>query len=461
MATKKRMVDDKCCIFNKEWGEKYFFVETNNQKASCLICNESVAVMKEYNIRRHYEAKHLSTHSKYSGKLQSEKFESIKQELGENIQLQIHEKAKKLLWYFLAMDLSSMSQLLVFIRGVNCNFEIIEEMVSVRSIHGTTTGDGIFIQVQKTLQNYNLQWNQLWCVTVDGRKNMAGMRKSLLGQIQVGGASTSEGSVHTLHYTSANALRKTLRYFLHTKTGYNCEMDSNFCDLPYYTKVRWLSWGKVLFHFYNLRREIDLFLTKKNRADPQLSDPSWLSKLSFLVDITSHMNELNLKLQGKNNLVCDLYRIITAFWRKLSFVFKSFAQKKIIWDLNKHFSQRFSDLDRIENEILFFENPFGCNLDNMPTELQLELTDLQANTLLKEKHREGKLIEFYHYLPADEFSKLKKFASGIASIFGTTYVYRTRFTDEYLKAILMVGYSNHKANVDDILEAKRQFHKSC
>uniref|UniRef100_A0A0L8GAY9 Uncharacterized protein n=1 Tax=Octopus bimaculoides TaxID=37653 RepID=A0A0L8GAY9_OCTBM len=94
-------------------------------------------------------------------------------------------------------------------------------------------------------------------------------------------------------------------------------MDSNFCDLPYYTEVRWLSCGKVLFRFYKLQRETDLFLTEKNRADPQLSDPSWLSKLSFLVDVTSHMNELNLKLQGKNNLVCDLYRIITVFRRKL------------------------------------------------------------------------------------------------------------------------------------------------
>ena len=76
MATRKRKVDDECRIFNKEWGEKYFFVETNDQKASCLICNESVAVMKEYNIRRHYETNHLSTHSKFSGKLRSEKFES-------------------------------------------------------------------------------------------------------------------------------------------------------------------------------------------------------------------------------------------------------------------------------------------------------------------------------------------------------------------------------------------------
>uniref|UniRef100_A0A0L8GUM3 DUF4371 domain-containing protein n=1 Tax=Octopus bimaculoides TaxID=37653 RepID=A0A0L8GUM3_OCTBM len=83
------------------------------------------------------------------------------EQLEENIQLQIHEKGKKLLWYSFEMDestdLSSTSQRHVFIRGVNCNFQIIEEMASVCSVHGTTTGEDIFIEVQKTLQNYNLQ----------------------------------------------------------------------------------------------------------------------------------------------------------------------------------------------------------------------------------------------------------------------------------------------------------------
>eukprot|EP00106_Octopus_bimaculoides_P011656 XP_014779098.1 PREDICTED: general transcription factor II-I repeat domain-containing protein 2-like [Octopus bimaculoides] len=294
MATKKRKVDDECRIFNKEWGEKYFFVETNDQKPSCVICNGSVAVLKEYNIRRHYEAKHLSTHSEYSGKLRSEKFESMKRSLE-----------------------------------------------SLRNFF-----------IKKFVENESI-----------------------------------------------------IRAFLE-------EVDSNFCDLPYYTEVRWLNCGKVLFRFYKLQREIDLFLTKKKRADPKLSDPPWLSKLSLLVDVTSHMDELNLKLQGKNNLVCDLYGIITAFRRKLS-LFEAQLERENFF--------HFQYLDRIENEILLFENPSGDNLDNLPTELQLEFIDLQANTLLKEKHREGKLIEFYRCLPAHEFSKLKKFASGMASVFGTTY----------------------------------------
>ena len=100
------------------------------------------------------------------------------------------------------------------------------------------------------------------------------------------------------------------------------EIDPKYSDLPYHTAVRLLSCGKVLLRFYNLRKEINLFLTDKNKADPILSNPVWVSKFSFLVDITSHINDLNLKLQGKENLICDLYGIVNGFRRKLV-LFKS------------------------------------------------------------------------------------------------------------------------------------------
>ena len=59
--------------------------------------------------------------------------------------------------------------------------------------------------------------------------------------------------------------------------------------------------------------------------------------------------------------------------------------KKIISDLKQNFLERFSDLDKIEADVLLFQNPFSCIPSNMPSELQLELIDLQANGFLKEK----------------------------------------------------------------------------
>ena len=80
--------------------------------------------------------------------------------------------------------------------------------------------------------------------------------------------------------------------------------------MPYHTAMRWLSCGRVKFRFFKLRNEIDIFLTERDGSDPQLLDPTWQSKFSFLIDITSHMNDLNLKLRGKDNFACDLYIII-------------------------------------------------------------------------------------------------------------------------------------------------------
>ena len=191
-------------------------------------------------------------------------------------------------------------------------------------------------------------------------------------------------------------------------------------------------------------------------------------KIVIFVDITSHINDLNLKLQKRENLICDLCRIGNGFRRKLVLFesqlearkllhftcLKEFCtasaeevnlefSKKIISDLSQNFSERFSDINKID-KLLLFQNPFSRNPSDMLSELQLELIDLQANELLKEKHRKGKLLKFYRCLPNDKFLKLKKFVSGMAFMFGTTYVceqtfskmknvkseHQTRLTDE-------------------------------
>ena len=74
--------------------------------------------------------------------------------LGENIAAQLQQKAENFLWYSLAMnestDLTSTSPLLIFIRGVNLNFDITEQLASVCSMHGTTTGEDLFLKVEKS-----------------------------------------------------------------------------------------------------------------------------------------------------------------------------------------------------------------------------------------------------------------------------------------------------------------------
>ncbi|XP_050700545.1 general transcription factor II-I repeat domain-containing protein 2-like [Eriocheir sinensis] len=56
---KTRKVDFERRVFKPSW-EKYFFVERFG-RAQCLICFKTVAVLKEYNVRRHWEAEHRSS----------------------------------------------------------------------------------------------------------------------------------------------------------------------------------------------------------------------------------------------------------------------------------------------------------------------------------------------------------------------------------------------------------------
>ena len=58
-SVKKRKVDLERRIFNPKW-EKYFFIERFGQ-AQCLICLKTLAVLKEYNVRRHWETEHRSS----------------------------------------------------------------------------------------------------------------------------------------------------------------------------------------------------------------------------------------------------------------------------------------------------------------------------------------------------------------------------------------------------------------
>lgn len=95
------------------------------------------------------------------------------------------------------------------------------------------------------------------------------------------------------------------------------EMDAQYGDVLYHQEVRWLSRGKVLKRFFDLRGEIRDFLSSKGSNVDIFSDEKWLSDLAFLVDITALLNQLNLQLQGKDHLINQLADSIRAFDVKL------------------------------------------------------------------------------------------------------------------------------------------------
>ena len=84
--SRKRKIDAVGRLFQERWEGEYMFV-LQGEKTVCLLCYEAVAVVKEYNLRRHFYPKHRAKYAKESlqekqqmvqelkGKLQSQQDE--------------------------------------------------------------------------------------------------------------------------------------------------------------------------------------------------------------------------------------------------------------------------------------------------------------------------------------------------------------------------------------------------
>ncbi|GBP57949.1 General transcription factor II-I repeat domain-containing protein 2A [Eumeta japonica] len=68
-------------------------------------------------------------------------------------------------------------------------------------------------------------------------------------------------------------------------------------------KLEWLSKGKIVKRFYELKNEVADFMQIKNKPLSELSDPKWICDLAFLIHLTGYLNDLNLKLQKQGQLV--------------------------------------------------------------------------------------------------------------------------------------------------------------
>lgn len=372
------------------------------------------------------------------------------EEISNDIEVQLKQKVSKFQWFSLTIDestdITDTAQLLIFIRGVNSEFEITEELLSMRSLHDRTTGEDIFKEVEISMKNFNLQWDKLKSVTTDGAQNMCGTGKGLIGNIfnvckelncpnpiaihciihqQVLCAkNTNVVNVVEVVSSMVNFIRsrglnhRQFRQFLR-------EIQSDYTDIPYHTAVRWLSNGEVLLRFFKLRQEIAAFLKEKKYPQQEvLSNEEWLWKLAFITDIVGYLNKFNLKLQGETKLICELYSTVKTYRQKfelfktqvelnnfdhftcckslqdsLTTPFPNDFASEILIDLNEQLQQRFADLDKNSKNLLFFQNPFNCVVNEIPSELQLEIIELKNDETLKNKFNNMDLVSFYKILP--------------------------------------------------------------
>ena len=99
-------------------------------------------------------------------------------DLSENISNALVEKLNKCQVYSLALDestdISDTAQLTIFVRGVTQEFEVIEEMLDLCHMKGTTTGQNIFNEVINVMNKFKLQEDRLCSLTTDGAPALTG-----------------------------------------------------------------------------------------------------------------------------------------------------------------------------------------------------------------------------------------------------------------------------------------------
>ena len=54
-------------------------------------------------------------------------------------------------------------------------------------------------------------------------------------------------------------------------------------------------------------------MVSKNKSVPELDNENWLTNVAFLVDLTTHLNELSMHFQGENQLINTMFQTISAF----------------------------------------------------------------------------------------------------------------------------------------------------
>ena len=211
----------------------------------------------------------------------------------------------------------------------------------MESLKGTTRGEDLYDKVSAAIEKHKLPWSKLANVTTDGSPNLTGKNVGLLKRIQDKVKEENpEQDVIFLHcIIHQESLCKSVLQLNHVVNPvvkivnfirarglqhrqfitFLEEIDADHQDLLYHSRVRWLSLGKVFQRVWDLKEEIGAFLEFNEKSDefPELRDQNWLCDFAFAVDVFSHLNELNVKLQGKDQFVHDMYKHVTAFKSKL------------------------------------------------------------------------------------------------------------------------------------------------
>jgi len=189
-----------------------------------------------------------------------------------NLYDQLVAKISNILAFSIALDestdISSTAQLVIFVRGVDENFNVVEELLAMISMKDTATGQDILDGVEMAIENVGLDWKKLESVTTDGAPAMRGRIKGFLALLRKKLNRPDLPGIHCFPHQEnliakpfafkdvMDVVVKTVNYIRSHGLNHRQfkellrDLEEEFSDIPYHTEVRFLSKGKVCHRFF-------------------------------------------------------------------------------------------------------------------------------------------------------------------------------------------------------------------
>ena len=224
-------------------------------------------------------------------------------------------------------DATDMTQLAIFSRGLNDKYNVTDEMASLVPLKGEAKSRDLYEAVKNMLKWLSLSIINISGIVTDGALAMVGKREGLAKLTEDNAIAAPNSHLMKYHCiihqenVCTKALKmdnvvqiiiKTVNFI--TVKGLNHRQFQEF--LKYWC---WLWWHHLLFQnkMAKLRPNVEKILWfailsshlwyQKNKFVPEHDNENWLTHLAFLVDLITHLNELNMCLQDENQLINTMF----------------------------------------------------------------------------------------------------------------------------------------------------------